>query len=69
MTPVNECSICKHWRSVEPGNLTSFCAAFPDGNGVPWAIQVSQKRHREPVEGDHGIQFEPKPGTERFVEA
>ena len=50
------CLYCTHYdRSVPRDGY--FCAAFPDG--IPDAIIESQVDHREPVDGDHGIQFNP----------
>ena len=48
------CSYCRHLRPVGGG----FCAAFPDGAGIPEAIWQGQHQHRAPYPGDHGIQFE-----------
>lgn len=33
------------------------CDAFPDG--IPDEIIMGDSDHKEPVEGDHGLQFEP----------
>ena len=38
--------------------LVLTCDAFPQR--IPDAILESKVDHRQPVEGDHGIQFEPK---------
>ena len=51
MTTVPICVECKHWRAGWT------CDAFPEG--IPLVIQLTEKDHREPIEGDHGIQFEP----------
>ncbi len=58
MTPL--CWDCKHFRGdAPPGGMHSYlCAAFP--GGIPENILRLDPDHREPVEGDHGIQFEPK---------
>ena len=48
-----QCAKCKHYRPEEIA-----CAAFPDG--VPMPILVNNVNHKYPVEGDHGIRFEPK---------
>jgi hypothetical protein len=54
------CTFCKHW-DVE-ANEPRVCAAFPDG--IPMLIWLGKNNHREPVEGDHGIQFELAEGIE-----
>jgi hypothetical protein len=36
-----------------------MCDAFPDG--IPLPITSGAMAHYEPVEGDHGIRFEPIP--------
>jgi hypothetical protein len=51
---VKYCNKCKH-RFLDPGDT---CTAFPDG--IPDEVLFGDKDHRFPVEGDHGIQFEPK---------
>jgi hypothetical protein len=49
------CIYCKHFRGA--GARALVCDAFPDG--IPQSIVESAVDHREPVEGDHGIRFEP----------
>ena len=46
------CMFCKHLRS----GLEQTCDAFPDG--IPEDIWLGRNKHRKPVVGDHGIQFE-----------
>lgn len=56
------CLACKHYN----GDLT--CLAFPlfadDGElgGIPAEFHFEDTLHTQPYPGDHGIQFEPKPG-------
>jgi hypothetical protein len=33
-----------------------YCAAYPDG--IPEAIRLARSDHKEPMAGDHGVQFE-----------
>jgi hypothetical protein len=33
------------------------CEAFPDG--IPQEVRDGLNDHKKPIEGDHGIQFEP----------
>jgi hypothetical protein len=50
------CVYCRHHRpDPDPG----YCAAFPDGDGIPDAILWGDNPHFDPFPGDHGIQFEP----------
>ena len=57
-----QCFACQHRHRPRPGSdpLTTSqlasCDAFPAG--IPAAIAVDMADHREPIEGDHGIQFE-----------
>jgi hypothetical protein len=45
------CSFCRHLRGFRR------CDAFPDE--IPLAIWTGENDHRRPVDGDHGIRFEP----------
>lgn len=52
---------CKHLIGVKQSDNTEMtevnvCKAFPDG--IPFDIQDGENLHLEPVEGDHGIQYE-----------
>jgi hypothetical protein len=47
---VAACVTCKHKRDG------ATCAAFP--RGIPRQILSGDNPHTEPVDGDHGIQFE-----------
>jgi hypothetical protein len=46
------CAYCTHWHQG-----TATCDAFPEG--IPSVILGGQLPHTTPIEGDHGIQFEP----------
>lgn len=37
--------------------LWPYCLAFP--NGIVQEVRDGENNHREPIEGDHGLQFEP----------
>lgn len=43
-------------------NAPYSCAAFPIEDGIPLEIWDGKNDHRASYPGDHGIQFEPKPG-------
>jgi hypothetical protein len=45
------CSFCRHWQGDRR------CDAFPEE--IPLAIWIGENDHRQPIEGDHGIRFEP----------
>lgn len=49
---VGICHRCVHRET------TFTCAAFPDG--IPSLILAGRINHIEPIEGDHGIQYEQK---------
>ena len=50
-TPFVMCFVCNHYKDDYK------CAAFPDG--IPEEILTGKHDHREPYEGDNGIQFKP----------
>lgn len=51
-----QCNSCIH------RGLRGECTAFPQG--IPDDILFNRSDHRKPFPGDHGIQFELKPGAE-----
>jgi len=56
---IPQCQFCRHFHDDrEDGN---FCDAFPDGTGIPAEIILNQFDHRQPHDGDHGIQFDALP--------
>lgn len=63
-----QCDACVHLNPPPPDAFWSTnrpspsCAAFPDG--IPEAVFGNELDHREPLEGDHGIQFQAKPGDQ-----
>lgn len=57
---VPPCFHCLHYHGYQEQDRWYRCAAFPDG--IPHPIVFARKLHFEPYPGDHGIQFEPKPG-------
>lgn len=63
-----QCGACVHldqpssdafWSTSKP---KPTCNAFP--TGIPEAVLGNELDHRQPIDGDHGIQFEAKPGDE-----
>lgn len=70
--PPPQCLACVHWESpldredLDPTEAepTQACAAFPLPAGIPDDVWWNRVDHRQPVEGDHGIQFEAIPGME-----
>lgn len=57
------CMSCR-WFDRKADDLS--CTAFPDG--IPDAIIENRVDHRQPIEGDHGIQFEQGEGLEPLNE-
>lgn len=51
------CNDCKHRSKNWDTESIPTCDAFPDG--IPEEVLLCDIDHRKPVEGDHGIQFEP----------
>ena len=49
------CMQCKH-LDENPEATKNTCDAYPEG--IPDEIFLSKVIHREPYDGDHGIQFE-----------
>jgi hypothetical protein len=64
---VSQCDVCAHFRSPFAASEeiedrpTPKCAAFPDG--IPQEIITMRFDHREPFEGDHGIQWKSDDGA------
>lgn len=56
------CIVCKHYEDGSLKEENPRCAAYPDG--IPREIFDMVVGHDRPRPGDHGIQFEPKPGFE-----
>lgn len=57
--PASQCAFCKH-LVADRGNW--HCAAFLQG--IPREVKNTEHDHRQPIEGDHGIRWEPyEPGV------
>jgi hypothetical protein len=52
-TAVSPCATCRHKDQEADG---PYCTAFPQG--IPRKILDGDNQHRQPVDGDHGIQYE-----------
>ncbi len=50
------CLDCKHWHRDES---PPACDAFP--KRIPDLIWIDGDSHTKPINGDHGIRFEPVP--------
>lgn len=64
-TIASQCAFCKHLRPTKPEERVS-CAAFPDG--ISSEILLNKQDHRQPLEGDKGIQFEAVEGFQHPME-
>jgi hypothetical protein len=69
--PRSQCDTCARFISpfARPGPAYGqsgpFCAAFPDG--IPERVYRNGLDHRQPIDGDHGLQWTPADG-ESFPE-
>lgn len=62
-TPI--CSYCKHFDLKTRDK--EVCAAFP--SGIPAEVLKGRNNHRTPIEGDHGVQFDPVEGFEHLTQS
>lgn len=60
--PRSQCDACRHLRPKAAIGDPFTCDAFPAG--IPDPIYDDEQDHRQPIEGDNGIQFEAKAGDE-----
>lgn len=65
----DQCAVCtRNLRPLDTGGLGQVvglgCDAFPDGLGIPNEIQTDAFDHRQPHQGDHGLQFVAQPGQQ-----
>jgi hypothetical protein len=60
--PRSQCNACRHLRPKANLDDPFTCTAFTDA--IPDTVYGNELDHRKPVEGDHGIQFQAKPGDE-----
>lgn len=58
------CVTCKHFDVTRYDK--DVCSAFPDG--IPFEIRLGKVSHKTPVDGDHGIVYEPAHGFEKKSE-
>lgn len=60
--PPPMCMYCRNYASDDDEEEVPVrCRAYPDG--IPKSIWHSERDHRKPARGDHGIRFEPFDGT------
>ena len=60
--PPPQCLSCRHWVSpLDREGDAQTCSAFPVG--IPDDIWWNRADHRQPVEGDNGIQWESLDGA------
>jgi hypothetical protein len=56
---VSPCHYCKNLTDMGGLDYKGWtCKAFPEG--IDPQIVEGKKRHDEPIEGDHGLQYDPK---------
>ncbi len=62
MIRFSQCLNCKHLRKGK--GFGAHCDAYPKGipDDVAWRLD-----HRQPIEGDNGIQWEPKLETDKHI--
>lgn len=74
--PIPQCLSCAHWVSplmrddeeARGRQPKQTCSAYPLPESIPDKIWLNQADHREPFNGDHGIQWEAK-GERKFPES
>lgn len=60
--PRSQCHACRHFRGRRSFDEPFTCDAFE--SGIPDEVFSNKRDHRQPIEGDNGIQWEPLPGDE-----
>lgn len=55
------CMMCRRFRLEGGYGAPPSCEAFP--HGIPSIILEEGADHRQPIEGDNGIQFEAREGV------
>lgn len=58
--PRSQCHACRRFHGRRSFDQPFTCDAFP--GGIPDAVFDNDRDHRQPVDGDNGIQFDAKPG-------
>jgi hypothetical protein len=61
MTGISICLTCQHFYDYQKvgDEYLPTCAAFP--RGIPERISMGIDTHRQPMTGDHGIQYRKDP--------
>lgn len=52
-----QCTDCKHLKDEKTADGKFCCPAFPEG--IPDGVFWNRVSHKENLEDDHGIKFEP----------
>jgi hypothetical protein len=60
---ISMCAYCCHFHVDDENRNT--CDAFPEG--IPREIVFGPRKHVFPVDGDHGIQFEPADNCPEWI--